>query len=183
MAYILWGLWLLSWLLAATWSARTVARQPHSQRLLHITLLSAGVILLFWPPAAPTWLRRRLLPLPAWVAWGAVGLLLAGFAFAWWARVHLGRQWSANVTLKADHSLVRSGPYRMTRHPIYTGLLLATAGTVVIQDDVAAILGLCLILAGLVVKIRQEERLLGTHFGAAYATYRTEVPALIPRPW
>lgn len=77
--------------------------------------------------------------------------------------------------------MIRGGPYALTRHPIYTGLLLALAGTALARDSLAAVLGLALLVAGFVVKLRQEERLLLERFGRAYQTYRAEVPALIPR--
>lgn len=179
----LWALWLLSWLLAAAWSAPAVARQPVSERLMHITLLSAGAILLFGHSAPGAWWQRPLLPPTRWLGWAAVAAAALGFACTWWARLHLGRLWSGNVTLKAGHAVVSTGPYRLTRHPIYTGLLLAVAATAVIQNEPAAFAALGLILGGLLVKIRQEERLLAAHLGAAYAAYRAEVPALIPRLW
>ena len=53
---------------------------------------------------------------------------LAGLSFMVWARIHLGRNWSATVTLKENHELIRSGPYSITRHPIYTGDLLLLFG-------------------------------------------------------
>ena len=60
---------------------------------------------------------------------------------------------------------------------------LALAGTAVIQNDAAAIIGLCFILGGVLLKIRQEEHLLSAHFGPTYAAYRTAVPSLLPRFW
>src|SRR5262249_17077424 len=106
-----------------------------------------------------------------------------GLGFAVWARVHLGRFWSGTVTLKADHALIRTGPYALTRHPIYTGLLSAFTGTALGRDSVAGLLGLGLRVAALVVKLHQEERPLRGHCGPAYQQYQAEVPALLPRPW
>ena len=59
------------------------------------------------------------------VYWLGLLMVVAGLAFAVWARVHLGRNWSGTVTVKENHELIRSGPYAIVRHPIYTGLLLA----------------------------------------------------------
>jgi len=179
----LWTLWLLSWLLAARWSARTVVRQPLPQRLAHLALLTTGGVLLFGHPAGMPLLQRPLYPLAPGVAWTAVVLMATGFGFAWWARLHLGRLWSGQVTLKADHALIQTGPYRVTRHPIYTGLLLSLAATAVIQDEPSAMLGLAVVLGGLLFKIRQEDRLLAAHFGPAYTVYRAIVPAVIPGLW
>jgi protein-S-isoprenylcysteine O-methyltransferase Ste14 len=178
---ILWLVWLASWGAAALWSAKTVARQPLSERLSHAVLWWAGATLLFTRRHRLGSLAQPLFPLPAWTAWLGVFLCAAGLAVAWWARIYIGRNWSGTVTLKEDHALIRNGPYARTRHPIYTGLLLALVGTALTRDSVAGVLGFALILAGIVVKLRQEERLLLGHFGPAYETYRAEVPALIPR--
>ena len=97
--------------------------------------------------------------------------------------MEVGRFWSASVTLKAEHALIRSGPYALSRHPIYTGLLLALIGTAISSGTAADAAGLGLIVLGVLLKIRQEEVLLLTHFGPAYRAYRQEVPMLIPRLW
>jgi protein-S-isoprenylcysteine O-methyltransferase Ste14 len=112
----------------------------------------------------------------------AIGLALTilGLGFAVWARVHLGRFWSGMVTLKKDHELIRSGPYAFVRHPIYTGLLTAAAGTALARGTLAALLALGLIGVACWLKIRAEEKLLTNHFGDAYRDYRRQVAALIP---
>ena len=70
----------------------------------------------------------------------------------------------------------------MTRHPIYTGLLLALIGTALVRGTIASLLGVASIAIGIVIKIRQEEGLLIEHFGEGYRAYQSEVPALVPRP-
>ena len=179
---VLWLAWLASWLVAAAWTAGapTVARQSGLSRLAHGLFVWGGVVLLFFPPARPGTLVRPLFPSPPWVGWAGVVLAAGGLAFTWWARIHLGRLWSSAATLRRDHFLVRVGPYALTRHPIYTGLLLALTGTALARDSVAGLVGLALLLAGIVVKLRQEERLLLERFGTAYEVYRGAVPALIP---
>lgn len=94
-----------------------------------------------------------------------------------------GKMWSAVVTVKAEHRIIKTGPYTLTRHPIYTGMLLAVVGTVLVRDTVASLIGCALITTGFVLKLRQEERMLTGHFGDDYRVYREQVPALIPRPW
>ena len=103
-----------------------------------------------------------------------------GLGFAVWARVEIGRFWSGTVALKAEHALIRGGPYAITRHPIYSGLLLALVGTALTRDTEAAFFGLPLLFAGLFVKAKQEESLLLERFGPEYEKYRAEVPALVP---
>ena len=180
---IIWSGWLVSWLLAARWTAKTVARQSIGSRLAQSGLLWGGAALLFLRPTGSGFLTRSPYPLAAWVGWSGVALTVLGLGFTSWARVHLGRFWSGAVTLKAEHALVRSGPYALTRHPIYTGLLLAMTGTALALNSVAAVVGLGLFVVGVVLKVRQEEGLLSEHFGAAYRVYRAEVPALVPGLW
>lgn len=71
--------------------------------------------------------------------WLGLLMVICGLAFAVWARIHLGRNWSGTVTVKEDHELIRSGPYGIVRHPIYTGLLLAIAGTAIVFGEWRAV--------------------------------------------
>ena len=179
----LWVAWLLSWLLASRWTNVTRIRQSGLDELKHGVVVWVGAALLFGRPGVAGPLLHPFYQRGPAMAWTGVGITLCGFLWAWWARLHLGRQWSASVTLKEGHSLIRSGPYRLTRHPIYSGLLLAALGSAVVQDTWAAVIGFVLVTLGLWVKSRQEERLMASAFGVEYAAYRAEVPALVPRPW
>jgi len=107
-------------------------------------------------------------------------VLAGGLAFTVWARVILGRNWSGTVTLKEGHELIRSGPYRFVRHPIYTGLLVAFAGSAIARGEWRGLVALAIAFAALWRKLKLEERWLGETFGDAYERYRAEVPALIP---
>ena len=177
----LWAVWLLGWLVAARTTATIVVRQSLASRLAHSVPIWGGAVLLFLQPRRFAVFQHSLLPRTAWMAWIGVVVVALGLGFAGWARTHLGRFWSAAVTLKAEHRLIRTGPYALSRHPIYTGLLLALAGTTFARDTVGAVAGLILFLVGFILKIRQEERLLLEHFGAAYRAYQGEVPAVVPR--
>jgi protein-S-isoprenylcysteine O-methyltransferase Ste14 len=179
----LWAIWLAGWLLAAAVSARTVARQTVAARLAHAVFVWAGAILLFPQSAGRGALWRRLVPADVRVAWFGAAIVVAGLACTVWARVHLGRLWSAIVTVKAEHTVVRTGPYAYVRHPIYTGLIAALSGTALVRNTVAGLLGLALLVAGFILKVRQEEALLTMHLGDAYRAYRHDVPALVPRVW
>ena len=181
--WILWGAWVLGWLIAARWSAAVIVKQPAGDQLGHGVLIASGAALLFLRPSFLGPLLLPLFPAIPWLAWAGVALALVGLGISWWARVHLGRLWSIAVTLKTDHALVRTGPYAITRHPIYTGLILALAATALVSGAGSAFLGLVLVIAGLVLKLRQEERLLAAHFGAAYRDYQAQVKALVPGIW
>jgi protein-S-isoprenylcysteine O-methyltransferase Ste14 len=177
----LWLTWLVGWLLAARSTAKTVARESAGSQLAYSVFIWIGAFLLFYHFRRLDILERPLLPGSEWIAWGGVVLVALGLGFSVWARLHLGRFWSGAVTLKAEHALIRTGPYALTRHPIYTGLLLALTGTAMVRGTLAALAGFSLLVLGIVLKIRQEERLLREHFGADYRAYQAEVPAVIPR--
>lgn len=114
-------------------------------------------------------------------AWVCVAFAVVGFAFCWWARVHLGRLWSGTITRKADHRVVDTGPYGIVRHPIYTGILLAVLATLAAKGTALGIVGGALIALGLWMKARLEEQWLRGELGAeAYDSYRRRVPMLVP---
>lgn len=108
-----------------------------------------------------------------------VVLLAAGLGFSVWARRHLGRNWSAQVVVKEGHSLVRTGPYRYVRHPIYTGILLAFLGTVVTIGEWRGVLALLCALVSFAVKSRLEEARMRETF-PEYREYERETAALVP---
>ena len=108
-------------------------------------------------------------------------LLVASTAFTIWARLGLGRMWSASPNmLQEDHELRTEGPYAITRHPIYTGLLGMLLGTVLL-NGLGVSLGFLVVGAVvLTTRIPIEERLMSTAFPHEYASYREHVPLLIP---
>ena len=89
-------------------------------------VLVLGALLFFIPAHGYVGRFRLWFPSVA-EAWICVVLVAIGLAFSWWARLHLGRLWSGTVTAKAEHRVIDTGPYRLVRHPIYTGLLLASS--------------------------------------------------------
>jgi protein-S-isoprenylcysteine O-methyltransferase Ste14 len=182
-ALALWAVWLLGWMLAAPLTAKTVRESARSQFSYGVPMV-AGTLLLFGRLRHPMLLERPLFPAQTSRSWVGVFAVAAGLAFAAWARVRIGRLWSSTITLKTGHVLIQDGPYALTRHPIYTGMLVALLGTALLQGTGGAVVGLGLFVLGFVVKLREEERLLTHHFGAAYHAYQAEVPALLPRlPW
>ena len=110
---------------------------------------------------------------------GAV-LLLVGTIFTLWARLALGTMWSAGVVAREEHSLRTDGPYRVTRHPIYTGLCAMLVGSALVRDLGASAVIAVAILVALVFKARAEERLLLGAFPGDYERYRSHVPMFIP---
>jgi protein-S-isoprenylcysteine O-methyltransferase Ste14 len=172
---LLWALWVLSWFAAAAWSSKPATRLPRKSQRRYSIFLIGGVILLFTPPG--TFHTPVLWRLPVWPL---TILEFAGFAFCWYARVHLGRLWSGTITAKADHRVVESGPYALVRHPIYTGLIAAFIATALAKATIPALLGAALCAESFRMKAKLEESWLTTQLGSAYADYRTRVAMLVP---
>ncbi len=179
----LWLIWLLYWLVAAL-RAKPVARSESiGSRVLHTVPLLIAIWLFLGDGVPRGWLRARLLPAsPAWY-WLGAALVFAGLAWSVIARIYLGGNWSATVTLKRGHELIRTGPYRWTRHPIYTGLLLAFVGSAVATNEWRGVLGVVLVAIAFMCKLAVEERFMEGQFPTEYAAYRADVPALVPSPF
>jgi protein-S-isoprenylcysteine O-methyltransferase Ste14 len=176
----LWLAWGIYWCVAAIGAKRVRYRESVASRLLHLVPMFAGIVLLVRPPSQHGWLVQRYLPTTA--AWFFVGLVLAilGLGFSVYARRWLGRNWSGTVTLKEDHELIRGGPYRWVRHPIYSGLLLAILGSAIAEGEWRGVLGLALIAIAFLRKITVEERVLTEQFGDSYRRFQADVPTLVP---
>jgi protein-S-isoprenylcysteine O-methyltransferase Ste14 len=111
----------------------------------------------------------------------ALGLFLfaLGLGFAIWARLHIGRNWGTPMSQKDEPELVTSGPYRLVRHPIYSGILLAGAGTAIALSWLWLIV---VVLAGIyfVYSATVEERYLTEQFPDTYPAYRRSTKMLVP---
>ena len=177
---ILWLCWLSYWILAAARGRRRRRSEAQSSRSLHIALLAVAFFLLLFRPLCIGPLSWRVVPAGALPH--AIGLLiaLAGLLFTVWARSRLGENWSAAIAVEGEHQLVRTGPYALVRHPIYSGLLLAIAGTAVSDGSLRAFLGAALACVAYLRKIGVEEALLLRRFGTQYEDYRRRVKALVP---
>lgn len=179
-AALIWIAWLGSWRLAIRFANRSVKSAPAIEQRpywLMLVLASALMILAFRPYG--DWV---LFGHPSdGFRWLMLVLILAGFGFTWWARLHLGVLWSGPVTTKEGHYIVDSGPYGLVRHPIYTGSLFAAYATALIQPGLLSLASVTLYTIAMVMKARLEERFLGAELGEAlYADYRKRVPMLVP---
>ena len=165
------------WSVAAKNAAEAKSSESAKSRGVHQVLLNAGLFLMFLPVPG---LRQSFLPASA--AWVAIGLAVQGSfcALAVWARRHLGRNWSGRIEIKMGHELVRSGPYRLLRHPIYTAMLGMFVGTALIDGHMHALVGVAIAVFAYWRKIRMEEAKLREVFAAEYENYRRATWALVP---
>ena len=178
---IAWVAWILSWIIAAMWADRAERRPARGEEWLYRIVTFVAALLLFFSRARRFGAPDRLWTVGPALDWALFALVLVGFAFAWWARIYLGRLWSSSVTRKAGHRVVDAGPYAIVRHPIYTGLLLSLAATAAENGTVRAVAGFLIFIAGFWIKARLEERFLSAELGpGAYEAYRRRVPMLLP---
>jgi len=168
------------WLAALPFAKRAVRSQGVGARVLHLFVVLLGFTLLGSPYFRVGWLGMRFLPDSPAPAWLGLAVTIAGCGFAIWARMALWGNWSGRATVKEGHELIVSGPYRVTRHPIYAGLLLACLGTALVEGEWRCIAGLVLIAAAFAMKIRSEERMMLEAFPRDYPRYRQRVKTLIP---
>ena len=176
----LWLAWALYWIVCALSNKATQRRESIGSRVSYVLPLIVGGVLIAWRDLPWPLLTLRLWPRSFTAYWIGVAMLASGLAFAVWARVHLGSNWSGSVTVKQGHELIRSGPYAYVRHPIYTGLIAAVLGTAISSGTVRAVIGLTIIVAALVRKLSTEEGFMRETFPDQYERYSAEVPALIP---
>ncbi len=115
---------------------------------------------------------------------GITGIVLtiAGLGFSAWARLHLGKYWSGMVMVKVGHRIIKSGPYRIVRNPMYTGLLIAYVGAAIAIGELLAFVALIIGIAAVWIKIKAEEEILLEKFGEEYLQYKRDVRAAII-PW
>jgi protein-S-isoprenylcysteine O-methyltransferase Ste14 len=169
------------WAVSALRLKRIKVSESLSGRLWHLGFLILVFMLLYSDRAEFGALNLRFAPETALLRDLGIFLTFVGAGVAIWARYSLGQYWSGRVTLKVDHQLIRVGPYAYVRHPIYSGLLMAMAGTVLIIGEWRAVLAVFLALVEFSRKAAKEEALLSTEFGEQYGEYRRQAGFLTPR--
>jgi len=172
---------------ALVWLVTSFGRNPAQRRenplarLSHMLFMGAAFVLLYSSNPVFGPLGRRFLPETSWIATLGVAITAAGVAFAIWARVHLGKQWSGDVTIRQDHELIRTGPYAHIRHPIYTGILAAMLGTALIVGEVRGLAAVLIATVGFWRKARKEESFLAQEFGPRFEEHKRHTGFFLPR--
>jgi protein-S-isoprenylcysteine O-methyltransferase Ste14 len=178
--YVLWVIFFLSWGFLEGQTARTMATPGSRRERLYLLVISAGLVMIVLAPF--TVIAGRIWANLAVLEWGGLVVMAAGIAFCWWARLHLGRLRSANITFKEGHRIVDSGPYRLVRHPIYTGFIVIYLGLAILSATPLGFAGLVVITIGLWLKARLEEQFLAENLGSVvYGDYKARTSMLVPR--
>jgi protein-S-isoprenylcysteine O-methyltransferase Ste14 len=172
-----WFALVLYWNVSARSIKSAAEDQSFSARLARMPVwLGFVLFIVAWAhPFGPAMIRRTPLSDSVGVAFCAFGLWVAI-----WSRKVLGAEWSRDVELKQGHRLVQNGPYRLMRHPIYSGHLLMGLGTAIASGSLIAFAGLASFALGFWIKLKQEDRLLLRGFPDEYPPYKAHVRALIP---
>jgi protein-S-isoprenylcysteine O-methyltransferase Ste14 len=180
---ITWAVFIAVWIIGAFTAKRTIRRRSLRSRVGMVAIGLAEYYLLFWVAEYFRFAHWRFLPDLKLYAWIGLLMTMAGVAFAIWARLTLGRNWSGTVTIKQDHELIRTGPYALVRHPIYTGITLAVLGTAIFDGRVRSAILILVMLSVLIHKMRMEEQFMNEQFGSEYTRYRQRTKALVPFLW
>ena len=176
-----WGIWALWWLAMAFMSKSTKRRESPIQRIEHLVPAFLGFMMIFREGFGGAWLARPILGVGARGNLVCVAVTVLGLLFAVWARLALGSNWSGTVTIKTNHQLIRRGPYRWIRHPIYTGMLAALLATAITQGLLRGAIGFALVFLALYRKARREESFLSQEFGDGFVEHRAHTGMFLPR--
>jgi protein-S-isoprenylcysteine O-methyltransferase Ste14 len=182
--YLIEGPWIVFvayWLISGMKTLRTVTREPFASRYGVLALEILGLFLLFSDVGEHVFLPQHIFPRTFALGAAGVAFTWIGIALAVWARWHLGQNWSARVTLKEGHQLIRTGPYAWFRHPIYSGIILAAIGGALAIDRWRGVAGVGLIVLGYCIKARKEESMLTTQFGEAFQEHCRHTGFLLPK--
>lgn len=176
-----WIVLCLYWAVSALRVKQMKSIAPPKVRAIQLLFLVPGGYLLFVRHTQIPLMQRQVLPESAVVAVIGVALAWIGVAFAIWARYVLGSNWSSQVAIRENHELIQSGPYRLVRHPIYTGIIVATWGTAIAIGQSGGFVGVVLIILGLAYKSRQEELRLHATFGDSWAAHQQRTGMFLPK--
>jgi protein-S-isoprenylcysteine O-methyltransferase Ste14 len=177
----LWLVWIAYWRISAADVKPTQRHESSGSRAAHLLpLLIAGLLLWIRGDAQDGWLFQHFLTPSMTMFWVGTAITAAGLGFSAWARVHLGRNWSATVTVKQNHELIRTGPYAIVRHPIYTGVLFGFIGTGLAIGQWRGAVAVVIVFVAFWRKLRLEEQWMSETFGEDYRRYRARTKALVP---
>lgn len=176
--WICWGIFIIVWILGAIYNffnAPKVTQRRFPFDALIAAVLVTGV-LRYTPHHYWTFITFHV----PWLQVAATALLIVSTLYISWARLVIGKMWATHAMVKEHHKLVTTGPYRITRHPIYSGLFGMILGSALSLGNGLIFLGFVIALLIFMNRIRIEENLMISTFGDQYIQYKKRVPQLIP---
>jgi protein-S-isoprenylcysteine O-methyltransferase Ste14 len=178
------GIWLvfLAWLFLPRLVNRDTPLRFSNRYMGQALIVAIAAIALFITLGHlyPGFLVLRIVPDTAAVGILGVLLTIPGLGFSAWGRHHLGKNWSTFVRIRQGHQLITTGPYRIVRNPMYSGMLLALIGAAIAIGEALVLPAFIIGFVSIWLKIRAEEELLKESFGGEYIAYCRSVKALIP---
>lgn len=171
------------WFLTGFNLKQTARSSSESISRLAVYIVWAGWWLLFSHGFEMPSLSKRVYEPSLALACAGLAATETGLIFAILARFYIGKNWSRLIHVKEGHELIQTGPYAIVRHPIYSGLMLATLGTAVVYGELSGFIGFLLVFASWTFKSRLEESAMAEQFGTQYDVYRGRTKALIPFIW
>ena len=149
-----------------------------------IILISQGIYLivavplyLLFSPSLP-WLD---LPIVDWQRWIGVALGVLSLPFLAWVHYTLDKHWDVSLSLRKDHALVTSGPYRRIRHPMYTVHIIYFFAWILVTANLLLLINYFLTILLITLRIPKEEKMLLGRFGEEYHAYMKRTGRLLPR--
>jgi len=177
-AYILGG----PFLLYANKKKVGISRQESGDR--SFWLVQPGFLLVFYAPPIEYLLMPQVLPRTQWLQLAGLVLISASMFLHGWARLALRGMYTGHVQVQADHPLVQQGPYRVLRHPGYAGYILMALGITIGYSSLIGLAGIpLLLLPGLILRMKVEEKLLAEEYGEEFYLYAQRTKRLIPGIW
>ncbi len=178
--YGYWGASIIYEVATGRFKKRERSGQPPQAAVAQTLLLGAAIVLEV-DPLIRVWgtgVATNYSPLQAL----GVAVAFIGVGFAIWARRHLGGNWSGDVTIKKGHTLTKTGPYALVRHPIYFGIFLIVAGCAIYLGTASAALAVAFGALFVAYRVSTEERLMKAEFGREWELYKKEVRyVIVPR--
>ena len=136
---------------------------------------------LVWLPFVIAYFFPLPVDLPVAVRLGGLALAVASAVFAAWAMWSLGKSYGIRMDLFDGHRLVTGGPYRLTRHPMYLGIVSYHFGATIAMESLALlVITLVYVIPFTLLRIRAEDGVLATGFGEEFRAFAVRVPALVP---
>jgi protein-S-isoprenylcysteine O-methyltransferase Ste14 len=174
-----WIIFLAYWFISAFRQKPLAEGQSWASTLAHRIPVGLGWFLLVYQGLPPP-MNLVLMPRTDWARVIGALVCVLGLFVTIWARWTLAGNWSSDVTFKQGHELIKTGPYRFVRHPIYTGLLVMCLGSAIEIGKLRCFLSLLVVGLGFWIKLKQEESLMLRHFPDEYPAYQKQVKALVP---